>query len=373
MPARNVRWSMARWSMWWVVATGLMLTCAAAPAHAQSTPITADIAADWQHPLSGATFPVRLGPAQLGAFARESMEDYGTQQLDISGTYQQPQTRTTATLYVYRAGLPDASIWHDRIKAVIAAGRLGTPDFTKAITTLFTPAGHGANSGIRSAVPMTGKTATSSGVSVFPHDDWLVVVRMTSYTLSAADLDTALAGFTAAIPLPAPKASATAAYVITPCTDPFPAQAAKRAPRDMMDDILASALMQALDDAAGKPTPAKPDAAPPAPYCADPAGSANYGAYRAGGDKASYVVAMGDAGNAVQIAPNTMAAMLDKKKAGQYSMTLSTVASRISYTPFAAIPTVAQVIAAIDHENPVASTDRPIGNAKTRNINIAPN
>jgi len=363
MPARNARWNMARWNMRWVVATGLMLTCAAAPAHAQSTPITADIAADWQHPLSGATFPVRLGPVRLGAFARESMEDYGTQQLDISGTYQQPQTRTTATLYVYRAGLPDASIWHDRIKAVIAAG-------------------HSANSGIRSAVPMAGpstttKTATSSGVSVFPHDDWLVVVRMTSYTLSAADLDTALAGFTAAIPLPAPKASAPAAYVITPCTDPFPAQAAKRAPRDMMTGVLAGVLMQMADNHELKPDPAKPapakvDTAPP-PYCADPAGSANYGAYRAEGDKASYVVAMGDAGNAVQIAPDGMAAMLDKKKAGQYSMTLSTVASRISYTPFAAIPTVAQVIDAIDHENPVASTDRPIGNAKSRNINIAPN
>ena len=196
---------------------------------------------------------------------------------------------------------------------------------------------------------------------------------MTSDTLSVTDLDKTLAAFMGAIALPSPKSSAEAAYVINPCGEAFPSQSAKRAPRDMAGGLMTSIMMQVADNGEAKPEPATAATAPPAHYCADPAAVAEYGAYRNGDAAIGYVVALGDAGTAVNIAPDGMAALVDTKKAGQFAMTLSTVSRRITYAPFATIPTVAQVIDAVNNDGPIAATDRPVGNSKNRNIEIAPN
>lgn len=340
-----------------VAAMALVSAAQAAP-----NPISVDAAKDWRHDLTGTAFPPRIA-----AFSRHDIADFGNQQLDVMATYNQPETKTTATLYVYRAGLPDASIWHDRIVKVMGMGRLGTADVPHLQTTLFTPAGQGANSGIRSVVPLAGKAYTASGVAVFPHEDWLLVVRMSSETGSAADLDRALAGFVEALHLSPARNPAPEAYGITPCPQPFPEQAAARAARDMTGGLLAGALMQALDDGKGKPAKT---AAPH--YCSDPAAGVDYGSYRDGQDQARYLVAVGDGGNVVQVAPDTMVALMDPKKSGQYSMMLTTVAKRVSYVPFIAIPSPAQVMTVLQSERPISMTDRPIGASKKKTITISP-
>lgn len=321
---------------------------------------------DWRHALTGTVFPPRIGD-----FSRQDIADYGTQQLDVLASYDQPQSKTMASLYVYRAGLPDVSIWHDRILRVMGMGRLGTADLAKAQTANFTPAGQGEGSGIRSVVALTGKAYTASGVALFRHDDWLIVVRMSSETAAPADLDRMLAGFVDGLRLSPAKSPATAAYGIVPCVQAFPSQPAGRVARDMSSGLLASALLQAIDSGEAKPDKTEPQPALPH-YCSDPAGKVDFGAYRDEQSPASYLVAVGDAGNVVWIAPDSMAAILDAKKSGQYSMTLSTVARRIIYTPFTAMPGLAQVMEALGSERPVSMTERPVGTSKNRKITLSP-
>lgn len=335
-------------------------------AQAAPNPISVSIGKDWRHKLSGAVFPARIGD-----FARKDIADYGDQKLDVLATYDQPETRTTATLYVYRAGMPDASIWHDRIVKVMSMARLGAADVPRLQTSLFTPAGQEPNSGIRSVIPFAGKAYTSSGVAVFPHDDWLVVVRMSSGTATAPDLDRMLAAFVEALSLPPAKKPAPLAYGMTPCAQPFPDKPAARGARDMSGGLVASLLMQAIDTGKIKTDKAKESAVPH--YCSDPATmGTDYGAYRNEQEPKGYLVAVGDAGNAVSIEPDSMAALLDPKKDGQYSMMLTTVAQRLTYTPFAAMPGPAQVMEVLQSEKPVASTDRPVGKATNKTITISP-
>lgn len=335
-------------------------------AQAALTPISVDTGKDWRHGLTGTVFPARIGD-----FSRQDIADYGDQKLDILATYDQPETKTTATLYLYRAGMPDASIWHDRIVKVMAMGRLGAADVPKLQTTVFTPAGQGANSGIRSVIPLAGKAFTASGLAVFPHDDWLIVVRMSSRTAPAADLDRMLAGFVEALRLSGAKKQAPPAYGITPCAQAFPDQPAQRGVRDMSGGLLAGLLMQAVDNDKGKAKDTKDTAIPH--YCSDPSAiGTDYEAYRDVQDPKSYVVAIGDAGNAVWIAPDGMAAILDPKKAGQYSMLLTTVAKRVSYVPFTAMPSPAQVMEVLQKERPVSFTDRPVGKSGKKTIAISP-
>jgi hypothetical protein len=366
-----------RLSMSLALAVGACALLPVPAAHAAPNPIAADADKDWLHHLTGVAFPARIGE-----FARKDIGDYSNQQLDIIATYEQPATKTTATLYLYRAGLPDASVWHDRILKVIGTGRLGAEDPAGLHTTLFTPPGQAADSGIRSVVPLSGKAYTASGLAVFPHDDWLVAVRMSSETGTAGDLDHMLAGFVDGLRLAPASHRAPVAYAITPCAQPFPTQSAARAARDMSGGLLASLLMQAVDNdkvKAGKgktkADKAKAEQAQDTPdphYCSGPPSEVTYGIYRNALDPKSYLVALGDGGNVVWVTPDSMAAILDPKKSGQYAMTLSTVAQRISYTPFTAQPSPAQVVDALRSEKPVSATNRPIGKATDRTITLSP-
>lgn len=357
---------MRRNSLVLALAFGFSAMFAATAAQAELKPIPSKAGKDWRHALTGTNFP-----PQIGELPRRNIADYGNQQLDIAAIYEQPETGTVATVYVYRAGLPDASIWHDRILKVMGGAGLGEVDQSKKVTTIFTPKGQGENSGIRSVVPLSGKAQAASGVAVFAHDDWLIVVRMTSASLAPADLDPALATFVDALGIGAAKNPATAAYGITPCAQPFPTQTVERGARDMTGGLLAGALMQVVEE--GKVKPDKGEGASEIPhYCSDPGAVVDYGAYRNEKDAGNYLIAVGDDGNVIWLAPDTMAALLDEKKSGQYAMTLTTVANRVSYAPFTAMPGPAQVMKVLQSERPISVVNRAIGKSKNKTITIAP-
>jgi hypothetical protein len=67
-----------------------------------------------------------------------------------------------------------------------------------------------------------------------------------------------------------------------------------------------------------------------------------------------------------------MAALLDKAKEGQYSMSLSTVDRRVNYANFVAMPGVEQVVKVIGSERPVSVVNRPVGKKTDRTITLSP-
>ena len=332
---------------------------AAAPAMASTTPIVADVSAAWTHAGTGMTFS-----PTLGGFAREGIEDFGAGQLDIAASYGDPGSGTVATLYVFHAGLADVSVWHDRILSVIGMGALGTPDRDHALAAVFTPAGQGAESGLRTTMAMAGRDIAASGVAVFAHDDWLVVVRMSSHTLAPAALDARLAGFVGALAVPAAKVAAPAAYRIAACGAPMPTAAATRLPSGADPQTLAGLLVSIID------VPREPgrDAAPaPQPRCRDRDSGVQFGLYHGGDPAAGFTVAIGDDGNAVTVAPDLIAKA--HGLADHYTVTLATVDKRIGYAGFAGLPTLAQVAGIVGHERPVIVYVRAVNGGKGQ-INI---
>lgn len=332
------------------------------PASANTTPIVVDVAADWTHEQTSLRFP----PA-LAGFARSQIEDYTTSQLDIAATYQDAGSKSWASIYVFRAGLPDASLWHDRILAVIGRGALGLPDASGGVSTTFVPTGGASQSGIRTSLAMQGKV-TASGVAIYAHGDWLVSVRMSSPTWTRGELDARLAAFTAAIGAQPDSQSQPPAYAIAPCADALPTKAAKRVKPDMTAALLAGALMGVIEDKKAEPE-SDETAAKAAPYCRDAASTGDYGVYRWGPARDGFVVAFQDAGTAATVVPDAMGALLGGAK-GQYAMSLSMVNRRSSYAPFKGLPTVQQVVEAIGREQPMSSTSRGTGKDGDETITI---
>lgn len=351
--------------MWRFMSAFLAIAFQVSVAIAEPAAIAVDANADWTHQKSGVVLQHQILDMQ-----RTAVKDYGTNQLDIFATYPIKGEIGEATVYVFRAGLPNASVWHDRILAVIGSGRLGTADFASAVRTPFAGPG-GSGGGLRSVVPMTGGSVSASGISIFAKDDWLIAIRMSTTKLSRDQLDAKLAEFTAALRMPAIRNPAPDAYLIENCTDALPTKNAKRAPADMGTSLMAALLGGIAEDKASKDD--KADEAKievdTRRFCRDAASTSGYGVYRLGPAAEGFVVAFGDAGAAAWVGRDPAAQLLGRGTK-QYALTLTTVDSRMNYAAFKSLPSVSQVVEAISRERPISSSNRSIDGKAGNTINI---
>lgn len=331
-------------------------------AHAQ-TPITADVAATWSHEQSGLSAP----PA-LAGFDRYGIVQYDGQQRDVAVSYRDQTSKTEATLYVFFAGLPDVSLWHDRIKVAMGSGLLGTPDFTTALQTSFSAPGEARAGGLRTTAVMTGKPTQASGVAIFAHDGWLIVTRMSSYTLDREALDARLAAFVAALPLLAGKTPPAPVYVVVPCVDTYdPPQANLAAngtdPSTAVMLGIEAATMEKLQDDKKVAVSAKP-----AHWCRGTPSQIGFGVYRNAGEP-GYVIAIGDSGSAVSVVPDPIASELHKS-APAFAVFLATTSDRTAYGVFAGVPSFRQAIDLINAHHPLVGVTRATRPGDKTNINI---
>jgi hypothetical protein len=322
-------------------------------------PIVADVAATWVHDLSGVRYP----PA-LAGFERTEIDEYDNAQRDISATYRDQTTHTGATAYAFYAGLPDVSIWHDRIKFAMAAGYLGTPDFAAAKTTKFAPTGTTSETGLRTSAPMSGKGFTASGEAIFSHDGWLIAVRMTSRTLDRDALDAKLASFVAALPPTPDKTTPIPVYVIEECAtrlNPPAARPIDTGPADALALIIDNGAMKTLTGAAKSNESER--------YCREAGATTNMGIYRLNGSTDSYVMALGDGGSAAFVGKTLV---LDQLKHGtsHFPVRFSTVAQTLVFPGYDALPSYQQVLEAVEAGHPIASVSRNLGKGTGANINL---
>jgi hypothetical protein len=78
-------------------------------------PIVVDTAAAWTHGPTGVVLPPAIGTRPT---ARRSLcSEHGL--ADVSIGYNDNQTGTTLTIYVFRAGWPQAPLWADRLSQVM--------------------------------------------------------------------------------------------------------------------------------------------------------------------------------------------------------------------------------------------------------------
>ncbi|GHC93446.1 hypothetical protein [Novosphingobium pokkalii] len=343
--------------------TAFGLAMGGTPAHAQNArgettkpanvagPIVVDTAAAWTHPPTGVVLP----PA-IGTFTRTSVSQSEHGLADVSIGYNDNETGTTLTIYVFRAGWPQAPLWADRLSQVMGmtVQRLGgTPAGTPRLT-VFTPTGHASASAMRVVQGAQGGALLATGAVVIPAGAWLVTMRMSSRKLDPAALDAQLAAAAAALRVPAPAKALPAAVPIAPCSDALSLPQAERAAPWDRHAILTGALLAATRNQTEPPKGKLPIGPDPrlSLLCRDPASRVERGLYRLPEDKQRYIIALGDAGVIIEAGPSVLAQIF--KQPAMFDVTLSVFDKTAIYPPYASLPTPDQAMSALANVKPEA-------------------
>ncbi len=242
----------------------------------------------WIHESTGFGFAPRVD-----GFDRQKLNDYGKTESDISFSYFDRSTGTTATVYVFRAGLPDVVVWGDRAEESIlinAPKYYGDTSPAQRRWSAFSPWANSRNAGLRVVYPLSGKSLKSTGLALARHGDWLIKIRMSSQRLDTAQLETRMSSFFTALGFPAPRMPGKPVYQLKPCANPLPAARVNQVRLDGQNANLPALFTP----------PALPDSRP---FCRETTTITNVTVYRPGGSMDTYVMALGDGGNSVLVRP----------------------------------------------------------------------
>lgn len=336
---------MAKWAAILLIAATALPVCPAMAA----TALPVQKGEAWVHAGSNLTFP-----ANADGFARDRASDLGSSQSELSFAYYDAKSETSVTLYIFRAGIPDVSIWADRAEAAIVATAphaYGNLDMAGRKWTRFSPWPNSTDAGLRITYGVSGMRAKATGLTMIQHGDWLIKVRMTSGKLNAAQLDARLMSFLAALAFPAPKNGGTAVYAMKPCADALPDKNAEM----IVNGPGGSAMAGALTNSLLPPGSGKPEN--PGIYCRDQSSQRNWGVYRPNGAKNSYVLALGDGGNTMLIGPDAGMKVTDPKASG-FSVTLITTDRIVGFPSYDALPPPSQVIEGLNTARPTYMRSR---------------
>lgn len=298
----------------------------------------------WIHESTGFGFAPRVD-----GFDRQKLTDYGETQSDISFAYRDAATGTFATLYVFRAGLPDVVIWGDRAEASLLANapqNYGATSPSQRRWSAFSPWPNSRNAGLRLVYPLSGKGLKSTGLILVRHGEWLIKVRMSSQRLDAAQLEARMTSFLAAMAFPAPRQGAKPVYQVKPCATPLPTTRVTQFKIDALESGVPALFMP----------PTLPDTRP---FCREATTIDNVAVYRPGGSLNSYVMAFGDGGNLVLVRPWPKPG--EGRKKPFVSAALITTDRMVGLPRFDATPGWSQLYDALDQGLPSFDTDRTGG------------
>lgn len=312
----------------------LLLWLPAAAAAQPQPPRTLEIQATaaWGHAGTGMTLP-----PDIAGLTRGEIRDAGTEEMDVAASYVDAGGTTTATVYIFRTGVPDVALWFDRALAAIYARPefelSGGPPHAHA----FTRPGATVASGMQTAIAVQSSDIRSTALAVAPLGDWLVKVRMSTSGLDAAALDQHLTRFIEGMGWPAASSAERAAATIETCPEPLRLRQA-RVIRSDGADVLMDLLAVAATGADG----GEEDDTPPPVYCREPSSTVEYGVYRPDQSSQSYVIALGDAGIALSVGRASLSELMGGGR--RYSMMLLDRNSTSALPSFNRLPPPAQAI-----------------------------
>jgi hypothetical protein len=271
-----------------LIALGLAAAAQAAVAQRELRTIDAPAGSDWTHAQSRLVLP-----ASAAGLPRGKIGDATTEQLDVVADYSDQSTGMTATVYVYRTGLPDAAIWFDRaVWAIQATPVYGLNGAALPAPSTFSASGSGRAIGLRQSMALTAPNLRSTALAVAPIGKWMVKVRLSSSSLDAAALDSKLSEVLSALGWPAEAGTGPAIAPVLDCARPLKTKKAKIVPQDMGQMLMAAVSDGAMERDGPAPV-----------YCREPGLPASFGVYRADGSESSYVFTLDDAGNAMSVFP----------------------------------------------------------------------
>lgn len=336
------------------VAIGLSI-----PACADTMPIKSEPDKPWKHAETGIELP-----ANAGGFRRDEGFDFGKTNSDVAFQYRDQATGTLATVYYFRAGLPDVSIWAERVADTIVEREdtYGRFDQAGRRWVLYTPTSGGTDSGIRFVYPVSGKEFSATGAAFEQHGDWLLGVRISSQKLDPAGLEARLAQLVSDLAVPAGKHLPFPAYAIQPCTEMLVIKPAKPVKAGSTNNSIGAALVNSI-----LPETAKDGEPRKVTYCRDQPPGRQMGVYRPNAARDSYVIAIGDGGIAISANRDAGAELMGEKP--RFGVTLITNDEQIGFALFQSLPSPAQAIEAVSSGRAIYGRTRMAGDSTIR---IAP-
>lgn len=348
-----------------LVGCGSIGTASMAAAQPAELALPAD--EDWQHQWSAMAFP-----AHLSTFTRERVIQFEESQTNIAAVYDDAQTNTQLTIYVYRPILPETAVWFDRALVAIGARDLfDSVNLDKVKIGSFVPPG-GLNASGQFAVIDTAGTFKSTAVSLHRSGEWLIKLRISSEKLAVNQMATVLKDVQASLP-PIENPELAPTYLIEDCEPPLTFTLAKPFADPKGDAALA--LEASLDTMVANGLKPVEQAAPVAlRYCRDGKPQQRYTVYRPAGTTDRYLVAFSDAGKSISVFPD---ALYGAETGGASAVVVYQVVSgdgRVTaiYRPFLTMPTLQQVADTVFRQPALSLVSRPLGDEDVK-VELLPN
>ncbi len=346
------------------------------PMTAQAQPTLRQISAPsdkaWTHKATGLAFP-----ASIGAMSRGEIADLSNGEWDVFSRYTDAQANDELSIYVYETQLPDSGVWFQvSQRAMVEREKMIAQGVLKVLSlgnitpmgnpVAFAPAGQTAKSGWRLSYSGT-SDFKSSALALLPFGGhWLVKLRMSSKTKSAAELDAAFSSIIASMVWPTDKVTQPEAYTVAACEKPLPALARSenvkfKTTQDLMNVALGpvgSDVARLYEQGGTKPV-----------FCLDSKMADGTLIFRQKGDSENYWIAVGDNGTSVHVEKDILGSILafdpgdptsmERKAADpDYNVTLLSPGKAIVFQPQTTAPPPEQALEIVDRTDWVVSNIR---------------
>lgn len=341
--------------------------CAASvSAFAQPVELTIGSDEDWSHDWTNMRFPARIN-----GFQRNRLIQFEDRQTNMAANYEDRKTGSVLTIYIYRPIVPDAQIWFDRALQAIGARQIayGKVDLSKVSIASFAPNGAEAKSGQLAVLePESGYRSTS--VAMFRADQWLIKVRISSQKLSKSGLKDLTSQIASELPA-LDGVSSDPAYLVEECKTPMEldtAVAFTSSKGDAAIALEASASLMAASTKSGRDEGT--DEAPvgtesePVRYCRAGMRRDQFNQYRPNEATDRYILAIGDAGNAISVFPGQL---FGAEPGGESARMITRVHSgtgleTVVHRPFIGVPDIQAAADSVFRSPALAKVSRPLGN-----------
>lgn len=325
----------------------------AAPASAQRV-LELDPETVWEHPHSGISVPV-----SLGGLPRARATEFAPDFLNLGFSYRVDDNPEEISLYIYRDTNGGVPVWFEQARLGIEARDIySDPKLIFGVEPYSWP-GREAWQGLRAVYDTPNSSySKSTGVVLFSVKGWYVKMRVTSSVRSAAELQEWIDSAFAEIVPPEAAVSQPAMIPIKECAEKL---AFKKKAKDAKVDGAAGLLSAVMGGMVAKKIKEQQESDEPADavaWCRDSSLGGMQIAYRANASTDSYLIALGDSGMGVSVAPDAASALLNEKpkKRQTYAITVITDAQRISYVPQNRLPSLKRVMKIINENRTVSAT-----------------
>lgn len=307
---------------------------------------------DWTHERSGTIFPGEIAGLELSRIF-----DFSDDQYDVAAIYGGIEGGEEVTVYFYRAGLPDVSLWSGPVTQIML-NRQGFEPFDRdqAVIRFVAPQGSEIPSGMRMTYATRGSRIASTGVALMQRGDWLFKIRASSYDRNVVELDTLVDRIMNSFP-PAQDAPETpAAYLVEDCSNALDLPDAERAVEDSANTL--TAILSSMDVVAGEGS-VLPQLARTV-WCRDPSSPADYTIFRPNGRSDAYVMAFLDAGVVLSVGhwDGLLGDLASRIENNPIPVVFRTSTENAYYALFLTTPTPQQAMAALDAGRALGTYDR---------------